>query len=71
MGETRQLFTQRFIKKKLMIIFLTSQVSDLLAAGKVKATISQVIPMEALAEAHACMEGMHVRGKKVVKIAES
>jgi NADPH:quinone reductase-like Zn-dependent oxidoreductase len=48
--------------------FRLDEVAALIAAGKVKAVVSKVYPLEKVAEAHRECETKHVRGKLVLEI---
>ncbi|KAG2495659.1 hypothetical protein HYH03_006259 [Edaphochlamys debaryana] len=44
------------------------QLGDLVAAGKVKVHITQVVPLEGIADAHAECEKGHTRGKVAIRV---
>jgi NADPH:quinone reductase-like Zn-dependent oxidoreductase len=45
-------------------------IAELIDSGKVKPTVSTVLPLDEVKDAHTMSEGMHTRGKIVMKVAE-
>jgi len=47
-----------------------TEIAELIDAGKIKVTVSQVVPLQDAAKAHEQIETGHTRGKIVLKVAE-
>ena len=47
-----------------------SQIAELIDSGKIKVTVSQVVPLQDVAKAHEQIETGHTKGKIVLKVAE-
>lgn len=47
-----------------------SQIAELIEAGKIKVTVSAVVPLADVAKAHEMIETGHTRGKIVLKVAD-
>ncbi len=58
----------KMIRRDLDVAQALTHIATLMEAGKVKAVISKVYPMEKVAEAHIELETKHVRGKLVLEI---
>jgi NADPH:quinone reductase-like Zn-dependent oxidoreductase len=50
--------------------FCNLQLAELMASGKLKVTIHQVLPLVEAAQAHQISEEGHVRGKLVLQVAK-
>lgn len=50
------------------LLLPTTQISDLIAAGKVKLEVALSVPLADVAKAHAQVETGHTRGKVVMTV---